>query len=228
MLISAEMKAALTVQIGHEFAAMLQYVTIATYFESEGLPQLAQHFYRQAEEERALGSPTAVLEPDPIQMPWVQEAFHRAANGESLLAVYRWIRWLPVEARGSRAMPYQAVRKLLASPLYVARPLHGEADVLARPAARWPALVDDATWLRVRERVAQHGECRGKLAGAICLPVSYAAAAAANGCMGTNVGACPSTAAPRQGMGRSLASGRATPSCTVICSTRPCWAKFFR
>ena len=32
MLISAEMKAALTEQIGHEFAAMLQYVTIATYF----------------------------------------------------------------------------------------------------------------------------------------------------------------------------------------------------
>lgn len=53
MLISAEMKAALTEQIGHEFAAMLQYVTIATYFESEGLPRLAQHFYRQAEEERA-------------------------------------------------------------------------------------------------------------------------------------------------------------------------------
>ena len=52
MLISAEMKAALTEQIGHEFAAMLQYVTIATYFESEGLPRLAQHFYRQAEEER--------------------------------------------------------------------------------------------------------------------------------------------------------------------------------
>src|SRR5215203_5333566 len=120
-------------------------------------------------EERALGSPTAVLEPDPIQMPWVQEAFHRAANGESLLAVYRWIRSLPVEARGSRAMPYQAVRKLLASPLYVARPLHGEADVLARPAARWPALVDDATWLQVRERVAQNGECRGKLLDEVVL-----------------------------------------------------------
>jgi ferritin len=52
MLISTEMKAAITEQIGHEFAAMLQYVTIATYFESEGLPRLAQHFYRQAEEER--------------------------------------------------------------------------------------------------------------------------------------------------------------------------------
>jgi hypothetical protein len=107
-------------------------------------------------EERALGSPTAVLEPDPIQMPWVQEAFHRAANGESSLAVYRWIRSLPVEARGSRAMPYQAVRKLLASPTYVGRTQLGDADVLARPPARWPALVDEATWRRVREQVAQH------------------------------------------------------------------------
>jgi bacterioferritin B len=52
VLISDEMKTALTEQIGHEFAAMLQYVTIATYFDAEGLPRLAQHFYRQAEEER--------------------------------------------------------------------------------------------------------------------------------------------------------------------------------
>jgi bacterioferritin B len=52
MLISATMNAALTAQIGHEFAAMLQYVAIATYFDGEGLPRLAQHFYRQAEEER--------------------------------------------------------------------------------------------------------------------------------------------------------------------------------
>jgi ferritin len=52
MLISDEMNAALTEQIGHEFAAMLQYVAIATYFDGEGLPRLAQHFYRQADEER--------------------------------------------------------------------------------------------------------------------------------------------------------------------------------
>jgi bacterioferritin B len=52
MLISKEMNAALCEQIGHEFAAMLQYVAIATYFDGEGLPVLARHFYRQAEEER--------------------------------------------------------------------------------------------------------------------------------------------------------------------------------
>ncbi len=52
MLISEEMNRAINEQIGHEFAAMLQYVAIATYFDGEALPLLARHFYRQAEEER--------------------------------------------------------------------------------------------------------------------------------------------------------------------------------
>jgi ferritin len=52
MLISEDMNQALNAQIGHEFAAMLQYVAIATHFDGEGLPLLARHFYRQAEEER--------------------------------------------------------------------------------------------------------------------------------------------------------------------------------
>ena len=52
MLMSKEINAALNVQIGHEFMASLQYVSIATYFDVEGLPALARHFYRQAVEER--------------------------------------------------------------------------------------------------------------------------------------------------------------------------------
>jgi ferritin len=52
MLISAEMNAALNEQIGHEFGASLQYVAIASYFDGEGLPHLAQRFYNQAAEER--------------------------------------------------------------------------------------------------------------------------------------------------------------------------------
>ena len=52
MSLSKAMNAAIVEQIGHEFAAMLQYVAIATYFDGEGLPRLARHFFRQAEEER--------------------------------------------------------------------------------------------------------------------------------------------------------------------------------
>ena len=107
-------------------------------------------------EERSQGAPTTVLELDPVEAPWAGEAFARAATDHTVQAVYRWVGALPSEARGGRAFPYQAVRKLLASPVYVARPLHGEADVLARPRGRWPALVDDATWSRVLERVAGH------------------------------------------------------------------------
>ncbi len=43
---------ALNEQIGREFAASQQYVAIAVWYDGESLRQLAQHFYRQAVEER--------------------------------------------------------------------------------------------------------------------------------------------------------------------------------
>ena len=52
MLISKQMNAALNEQIGNELAASNQYVAIACYFDGEGLPQLAKHFFTQAAEER--------------------------------------------------------------------------------------------------------------------------------------------------------------------------------
>ena len=52
MLISDRISALINEQIGHEFGAMLQYVAIATHFDSETLPELATHFYSQAEEEK--------------------------------------------------------------------------------------------------------------------------------------------------------------------------------
>jgi len=52
MLISPKMTAALNEQIGNEFGASIQYVAIAAHFDSEGLPALARHFYKQAQEER--------------------------------------------------------------------------------------------------------------------------------------------------------------------------------
>jgi ferritin len=43
---------ALNEQIGNEFAAHQQYIAVAVYYDSQSLPQLAAHFYRQAVEER--------------------------------------------------------------------------------------------------------------------------------------------------------------------------------
>jgi ferritin len=52
MLISRELNDAINAQIGREFGASLQYVSIATYFDSMALRKLASFFYKQAEEER--------------------------------------------------------------------------------------------------------------------------------------------------------------------------------
>ncbi len=51
MLISPELAAAINQQIGHEFGAGLQYVSIAGYFERQKLTLLAKLFFKQAEEE---------------------------------------------------------------------------------------------------------------------------------------------------------------------------------
>lgn len=52
MMISKQMNAALNEQVGNELAASNQYVSIAGYFDAEGLTTLAAHFFKQASEER--------------------------------------------------------------------------------------------------------------------------------------------------------------------------------
>lgn len=52
MIINQRTADAMNDQIQSEFLASAQYVAIAIYFDEAGLPDLAQFFYRQAEEER--------------------------------------------------------------------------------------------------------------------------------------------------------------------------------
>lgn len=52
MLASKELISAINTQVGNEFGASLQYVSIASHFAGEALTGLARFFYRQAEEER--------------------------------------------------------------------------------------------------------------------------------------------------------------------------------
>lgn len=51
-MISDQMNAAMNGQIGSELHASNQYLNIASYFEGEGLPELANFFFRQSDEER--------------------------------------------------------------------------------------------------------------------------------------------------------------------------------
>lgn len=52
MLASDKLIKAFNQQIGNEMGASMQYIAIASYFDSETLPQLARFFYRQSAEER--------------------------------------------------------------------------------------------------------------------------------------------------------------------------------
>jgi ferritin len=51
MLTSQKVIDAINEQIGYEFSASMQYVAIAAHFSADALPQLSQHFFRQAAEE---------------------------------------------------------------------------------------------------------------------------------------------------------------------------------
>lgn len=51
MLLKQKIVDALNQQVGEELAAWSQYTAIALYFDRETLPQLAAHFYAQADEE---------------------------------------------------------------------------------------------------------------------------------------------------------------------------------
>lgn len=52
MIIKEKVVAAMNAQIMSEFGASAQYIAIAIYFDEEALPELANFFYSQSEEER--------------------------------------------------------------------------------------------------------------------------------------------------------------------------------
>lgn len=52
MLISKKLESALNAQIGNEFGASLEYLQIASYFETNDMLKFAQIFFAQADEER--------------------------------------------------------------------------------------------------------------------------------------------------------------------------------
>jgi len=52
MIIKQKLVAPMNAQIQSEFAASAQYIAVAVYFDDLSLPELANFFYRQSEEER--------------------------------------------------------------------------------------------------------------------------------------------------------------------------------
>jgi hypothetical protein len=94
--------------------------------------------------------------------------FKRVAGGQSIRQASKWARDLEPAQRGeyvdenggfhpARPLSFQRIREILSSPRYIARePREDAADILTQPLTRWPALVNDATWAAVQERISSH------------------------------------------------------------------------
>ena len=135
--------------------AARQYIT-ANGWHAVGKAAWGYRWRSATADERAMGAPNSVLEIDPTTAPYVVEAFQRVANGAGIRRVERWLTSLPSEARGGRVLNYRAVQRLLKAAVYVGRQQQGDADMLERPQGRWPALVDDGTWLHIQAQIKSH------------------------------------------------------------------------
>lgn len=116
-------------------------------------------------EERASGAPKRVMDVDPDQGPYVKTLFERFADGDSVRKLMRWIATLPPEARGllqvkkgtnsgehktrQRSLGGSALRWILTNATYVGETSQGTP-------AKWPAIVDVGTFVRVQERLDSH------------------------------------------------------------------------
>jgi ferritin len=94
MLISKELQEGINAQIGHEFAASMQYIGIAGYFTTENLELLADLFFEQAEEEseHALKFVNYILDTrGELRIPVIPEAkFDFVSAEEAVQAALNW------------------------------------------------------------------------------------------------------------------------------------------
>ncbi len=90
MIASQALGDAMNRQVGNEMGASLQYVSIATYFDAETLPQLAKFFYRQADEERqhAMRFVRFLVDVDvPVVIPEIPAPKSRFSSAEEAVAL---------------------------------------------------------------------------------------------------------------------------------------------
>lgn len=91
MLISPKLNDAINAEIGLEFAAHLQYLAMAVYFEQRSLDKLAAFFYGQAEEEKMHGVKLLryVAETEGrVVIPAIPAPKHEFKNAEEVMLLF--------------------------------------------------------------------------------------------------------------------------------------------
>jgi hypothetical protein len=113
-------------------------------------------------DERMLQSPNSVLDlAEPEVVEAVREAWAMRARGDSLGTLSAWSSALPDNLRGGRALDTVTMRSMFKNPAYIGRrqPVEEDRathpnltpdDPLTWPKGRWPAMIDEALWLRVQ------------------------------------------------------------------------------
>jgi ferritin len=104
MLISQRLAQAINTQIGNEYAASLQYQSIAGYFQRANLLQLSKLFFAQAAEEREHGEKLLHYVLDTkgeLRIPAVREPVHTFASAEEAVqAALSWELEVTAQIRG--------------------------------------------------------------------------------------------------------------------------------
>jgi site-specific DNA recombinase len=136
-------------QTGERIAAVKQHLMGAGWSHGGRIPW-GYRSRATTEAERREGAPGRILELDPETAPYVRQVFERIAASESVRSVTRWIATLPAVARGGRQLPYGSIQGTVRAPVYMARVTPDG------PVGRWPAIVDEATWWKAQEQLAQH------------------------------------------------------------------------
>lgn len=94
MLISKELAQAINEQIGHEYGAMMQYMSIGSYFDQQKLKLLSKLFFEQANEEKAHAEKLLryVLDTQsPLQIPAIPAPTATFASAEAAVeAALNW------------------------------------------------------------------------------------------------------------------------------------------
>ena len=184
-----------------------------------GRPPWGYRWRDATAEERASGAPKKVLELDPDEAPYVQEAWRRVADGATVRSVAAWVAGLPAAARGGRTLTFKAVRSVFNAAVYVARHQQGDAPILDRPQGRWPALVDDDTWGRAHAQIASHDTLPKQASGEFLLTGRLRC----HKCGGRMVGHHPRRRVPSYRYyrcnGFAKGSGAPDPKCTTYVST---------
>jgi len=192
-----------TRQLGERISATWAGTTANGWFKG-GQPPFGYRWRPATTEERAQGAPRSVIEVNPLTAPYIRQAFERLARGEGTRSVQRWLASLPLSVRTlPRSEVFAAKRKanghdvrtddlrydfaqrsvmkMLRSPVYAGRHVHGDDDALSRPRARWDAIVDDTLWESMQRRLSGNGPTSTRasqkylLTGLLVCPKGHAA-----------------------------------------------------